>query len=428
MLKKIKSFYFTQTIFSFVEERNKLKVLKYNKYLQKGMNISLINYIFYSGRYIIYGSNGKGKEYDGCSGILKFEGEYLNGEKNGKCKEYDDGELIFEGEYLNGKKNGKGKEYIHHGRIIFEGEYLNGKKNGKGKDYYCDGKLCFEGYYRDNRQSEGKVYDEEGNILCELKNINGKGKEFDYGRLIFEGEYVNGKRNGKGKKYNYHGRLIFEGVYLNGKKNGKGKEYDSFSGILKFEGEYLNGKKWQGKVFDKFNNIAFELKGGKGLIKEYSDYDILIFEGVYVNGVRNGKGKKYNHLKLIFEGEYLNGKKNGKGKEYDYYGKLIFEGEYLYGYKLKGKEYINKKLAYEGEYLYNRKWNGKGYDKDGNIIYELKNGCGRVKEYDDDGILVFEGEYLNGKRWNGKGKENYIFSETLRFECEYLNGEKRAIK
>ena len=28
-----------------------------------------------------------------------------------------------------------------------------------------------------------------------------------------------------------------------------------------------------------------------------------------------------------FEGEYLNGEKNGKGKEYDK-GKLIFEGEY----------------------------------------------------------------------------------------------------
>ena len=51
-------------------------------------------------------------------------------------------------------------------------------------------------------------------------------------------------------------------------------------------------------------NIVYELKGGKGFIKEYND---------------NGK--------LIFEGEYLNGKRNGKGKEYNKYGKLIFEGE-----------------------------------------------------------------------------------------------------
>ena len=30
----------------------------------------------------------------------------------------------------------------------------------------------------------------------------------------------NGERNGKGKEY-YNGKLIFEGEYLNGKRNGK---------------------------------------------------------------------------------------------------------------------------------------------------------------------------------------------------------------
>ena len=42
-------------------------------------------------------------------------------------------------------------------------------------------------------------------------------------------------------------------------------------------------------------------------------------------------GKKYyNNGKLRFEGEYLNGNWNGKGKEY-YDDKLVFEGEYLNG-------------------------------------------------------------------------------------------------
>ena len=35
----------------------------------------------------------------------------------------------------------------------------------------------------------------------------------------------------------------------------------------------------------------------------------------------------------MFEGEYLNGKRNGKGKEYDFNGKLKFEGEFLNGTK-----------------------------------------------------------------------------------------------
>ena len=70
--------------------------------------------------------------------------------------------------------------------------------------------------------------------------------------------------------------------------------------------------------------------------------------------------------------------------------KLIFEGTYLYDYKLKGKFYIDGKLEFEGEYLYNKKWNGKGYDSNGNILYELINGNGKVKEYYDSGKLIFE--------------------------------------
>ena len=43
--------------------------------------------------------------------------------------------------------------------------------------------------------------------------------------MIFEGEYLNGKRNGKGKEYYYYGKLKIEGEFLNGEKNGKIKEY-----------------------------------------------------------------------------------------------------------------------------------------------------------------------------------------------------------
>ena len=63
--------------------------------------------------------------------------------------------------------------------------------------------------------------------------------------------------------------------------------------------------------YNNNNNIAYSLKDGKGLIKEY-----------YYNG------------KLIFEGEYLNGERNGKGKEYNENGELIFDGEYLKGKNL----------------------------------------------------------------------------------------------
>ena len=36
--------------------------------------------------------------------------------------------------------------------------------------------------------------------------------------------------------------MKFDGEYLKGKRNGKGKEYYP-NNIIKFEGEYLNGKR-----------------------------------------------------------------------------------------------------------------------------------------------------------------------------------------
>ena len=191
--------------------------------------------------------------------------------------------------------------------------YKIGEKNGKGSEYTLNtNKLIFEGEYINGRR-------------------NGKGKEYcDYnGELKFEGEYLDGKRKGKGKEY-LIGELKFEGLYFNGQRNGIGKEYYN-NGNLKFEGEYLNGKRWNGKGYNKNGITDFEIKDGNGKGKEY-----------------------YDDGELQFEGEYLNGERNGKGKEYSYYS----DGE----------------LEFEGEYLNGKRWNGKGYNKNGFIDLQIKDG------------------------------------------------------
>ena len=119
MLENIKSVYFIKILFSHVFERNKLQIIKYNKNLQNKIDITLLNYKIYSGKYIIYGKrNGKGKEYDG-EGNLIFEGKFKNGIKYNKIKKKIISEI----------KNGKGniKEYNEYGILIFEGEYLKEK-------------------------------------------------------------------------------------------------------------------------------------------------------------------------------------------------------------------------------------------------------------------------------------------------------------
>ena len=435
MLKNIKSIYISKIIFSFLDDGTKLKLIKCNKEIQNYLNISLINYQIFSGKYIIFEDNNKkGKEFDRYNNNVIYEGEYLNGKRNGKGKEFNEnGELIYEGEYLNGKKNGKGIEY-NKLLILFEGEYLDGKRwNGKGNV----GSGIFDYEIKDGK---GPVKDLKAKMLADKKTIF----------TFFEGEYLNGERKGIIKElipesYKTFDKITFESEYSYGKKNGKGKEY--IEAVLVFEGEYLNGKKWNGKQDIKTdNNKKYEIKNGKGFLLEFDCYDLIIFESEYLNGMKNGKGKIYGkNLNLVFEGEYLNGMKNGKSKEYNDEGKLIFEGIYLYDHKKEGKEFFeNGKIKYEGEYLFDKKWNGKEYAENGDIIKIINNGIEKIvgkkdknveyieennknmnnakaKEYDDNGILIFEGEYFNEKR-NGKGKEYYY--NYLIFEGEYLNGYK----
>ena len=104
---------------------------------------------------------------------------------------------------------------------------------------------------------------------------------------------------------------------------------------------------------------------------------------------------------LKYEGEYLNYERNGKGKEYYFPGILKFEGEFV-----NGKE-----------------WTGKGYlysIKTPIFAYELYDGKGFIKDYDNyTQLLIYEGEILNGER-NGKAKEyNRESSERLIYEGEF---------
>ena len=69
-------------------------------------------------------------------------------------------------------------------------------------------------------------------------------------------------------------------------------------------------KKWNRKGYNKEGNEEYEIKDGKGIIKEYDYWGNLIFEEEYLNGERSGKGKEFIQFKntLVYEGEYLYGK------------------------------------------------------------------------------------------------------------------------
>ena len=74
------------------------------------------------------------------------------------------------------------------------------------------------------------------------------------------------------------GNLIYEGEFFNGKRNGKGKEYNTDEKII-FEGDYLNGEKWNGKGMD--NDYLFDEFSGNGSSYEGRKYFVLNGEKTY---------------------------------------------------------------------------------------------------------------------------------------------------
>ena len=62
--------------------------------------------------------------------------------------------------------------------------------------------------------------------------------------------------------------IIFEGNYLNGKRNVQGKEYYENGKIL-FEDEYYKGRRWNGIIYNKQGKKECEINYGRGKVKEY---------------------------------------------------------------------------------------------------------------------------------------------------------------
>ena len=54
MLLSIKSIFFINKIFTIIKGRIKLKLIKYNRFIQNEININLLNYKLFTGKYQIY--------------------------------------------------------------------------------------------------------------------------------------------------------------------------------------------------------------------------------------------------------------------------------------------------------------------------------------------------------------------------------------
>lgn len=202
----------------------------------------------------------------------------------------------------------------------------------------------------------------------------GEFKRIEIDGDLFEGYFLNGKKNGRGK-YIWANGNVYDGNWVDGKCTGKGRI--SWSSGASFDGEWKDNQMSEGK---------------------YSYADGSVYEGSFKNGKYDGYGKRIYKDGDKYEGRWQSGSRNGKGV-YTWADGDVYDGEWkddkrcgvgrMVMYGKAGPDALNAgevfiKYSYDGEWLDNRE-HGHGICREGK---------GTVAGMDK----VYEGEWVNGKK------------------------------
>lgn len=174
--------------------------------------------------------NGIEKEYYD-NGSLKKEWSYKNGIIDGICTIYhSNGQIEIQGKYVNDLKEGTWLYYNDNGTLRIKEEYSKGilkqrhKINGTFTENYPDG-ITQEIVTYKNGKKEGpfKEYYDEGKWIKVLKKSEDGVSPDEYVeeleglKLKREGNYLNGKLEGKVITYSANGKIEKTEIYKDGK-------------------------------------------------------------------------------------------------------------------------------------------------------------------------------------------------------------------
>jgi len=237
----------------------------------------------------------------------------------------------------------------------------------------------------ENRDHD-RIWGKRSNSSSTQSSFTGHKEEIYAKGDRYVGDFVNGKRHGKGIYYHANNAAKYVGEYYNGVRHGFGIEDIRLpEGTQHYEGEWYRDK-----------------RHGKG---KMICADGVIYEGEYKEGERHGHGVIIYPDGEKYEGEWVAGKRNGQGT-YFYASGAKYEGSWVDGERHgKGTHYY---VNPSGKYV-------------GDFYKDVRHGFGIEDIHVPEGTQHYEGEWQNGKR-HGKGKMIGIDGET--YEGEYKE-EKR---
>ncbi len=162
------------------------------------------------------------------------------------------------------------------------------------------------------KYNDGGIYEGEGTLLT--KKRHGRGKMIYANGEIYEGEWKDDKRCGKGELYHqslYSKSYSYTGEWVDDKLNGQGTFTD---GYITYKGEFIGGK-YNGKgtlVKKRYNTVATytysgDFAGGKKHGQGFEECQEYTYYGAFARDMHHGKGKKTFPNKDYCDGNFVNG-------------------------------------------------------------------------------------------------------------------------
>eukprot|EP01125_Pyxidicula_operculata_P017353 TRINITY_DN6074_c0_g2_i1.p1 TRINITY_DN6074_c0_g2~~TRINITY_DN6074_c0_g2_i1.p1 ORF type:complete len:1111 (-),score=275.22 TRINITY_DN6074_c0_g2_i1:73-3264(-) len=370
-----------------LKNKNAVKKRESNEIVRYGEYVYPDNQGAYKGMWSEGKREGRGNfSYLGTS----YKGYWKDDKMEGKGKMvYLNGD-IYLGYWSEGRPHNKGK-LLMVDTSKFIGEFEHGVRSGHGKIEYEGGNV-FNGIWKKDKAIEGEFKCTNGHRYrggWQDNLYHGLGQLTMTDDSVYEGEFVAGRRHGRGKMQ-YTPGVYYQGQWENDMRHGKGILVDSE------KSRYIG--KW-----------ANDRPHGFGR-REYADG--TVYQGDWEDGSRTGKGKCAFPRDAYYDGDWKHDRFHGEG-EYREEDGVVYKGNWIYGTKQGKGQYIFPSGARYVGYVNNGKFHktGKFEGEVGDMIqsYDGEWSNGRIH---GKGTLTFEnGDVYEG----GFNNNNYHGEGTYRF-------------
>ena len=219
---------------------------------------------------------GKGQEYDE-EGLLRYEGNFVDGLRSGDGRLYEAGVLVYEGQFSDGEINGMGTAY-EDGVKCYEGAFVDGLYEGSGTAYYPSGVKAYAGSFSAGLyEGEGTAYSEDG-------------------QMCYKGAFSQGLYEGEGTEYDEDGQVRYKGLFSAGLYEGSGTIYLSDGDRIQSEFAagvaggtiqwYQDGKLWYDGSADDLTPDGFgTLYAENGKVVYAGEFDQGTLDGEWLLGL-----------------------------------------------------------------------------------------------------------------------------------------------